>query len=158
MNLTFTRIDLDPHIRSQVAQILNDAAVTLTDLYVQSKLAHWNVRGPHFIAYHELFDQVAEHVQESLDSVAERAVTLGSSGGQPIGQVAQLSPLDPWPMGERHDQHVIRILSDRLGVAANQIRSAIAQTAELDPGSSDLFTEVSRQLDQDLWFLEAHQE
>lgn len=158
MSLKHTRIDLSESTRVEVAAILNELAVTLTDLYVQTKLAHWNVRGPHFIAYHELFDKIASHVQEALDTVAERAVALGATGGSPTDQVAQASPLPPWPMSEREDSRVIRILSDRLGQAANQARAAILATAEADPDSSDLFTEVSRQMDQDLWFLEAHQE
>jgi starvation-inducible DNA-binding protein len=36
-------------------------------------------------------------------------------------------------------------------------RAAIRESADLgDPTTSDLFTEVSRALDKDLWFLEAH--
>jgi DNA-binding ferritin-like protein len=31
-----------------------------------TKHAHWNVKGPSFIALHELFDQVAEHVDKDL--------------------------------------------------------------------------------------------
>jgi starvation-inducible DNA-binding protein len=158
MPLNPTRIEISETDRAYVSDRLNHLAITLTDLYVQTKLAHWNVRGPHFIAYHELFDDIADHVQEALDSVAERAVTLGSTGGRPIDQVAKNSPLPAWPMDQRQDVSVIRLLSERLGVAANLTRQAIAETAERDAGSSDLCTEVSRQLDQDLWFLEAHLE
>jgi starvation-inducible DNA-binding protein len=158
VTLKSTRIDLPEAHRAQVSALLNDVAITLTDLYVQTKLAHWNVRGPHFIAYHELFDAVASHVQDALDSIAERAVTLGSTGGSPVGEVAEKSPLEPWPITDRQDHRVIRLLSDRLAVAANQIRVVITKTADLDADSSDLFTEISRQLDKDLWFLEAHQE
>ncbi len=158
MTLRPTRINLPESHRLSVTKTLNHVALTLTDLYVQTKLAHWNVRGPHFIAYHELFDEVAQHVQVGLDSIAERAVTLGAIGGSPIAEVAKNTPLAPWPREERQDHRVIHLLSDRLAQAANQIRDAIGATAELDADSSDLLTEVSRQLDQDLWFLEAHQE
>ncbi|WP_232059591.1 hypothetical protein [Kyrpidia spormannii] len=51
---------------------------------------------------------------------------------------------------------MIRLLAERWAVVANSVREAIAASAETDPDTSDLFTEVSRQLDKDLWFIESH--
>jgi starvation-inducible DNA-binding protein len=37
------------------------------------------------------------------------------------------------------------------------VREAIAKTADLgDADTSDLYTEISRAIDKQLWFLEAH--
>ena len=38
---------------------------------------HWNVKGPNFIALHELFDEINEAVEDYVDGIAERAVQLG---------------------------------------------------------------------------------
>ena len=43
------------------------------------------------------------------------------------------------------------------GKFASLVREAIDQTDDLgDKDTADIFTEISRQTDKDLWFLEAH--
>ncbi|MBE3551400.1 MAG: DNA starvation/stationary phase protection protein Dps [Kyrpidia tusciae] len=155
-NLQSTKISLPENVRRDMVELLNRHVVLLTDLAIQTKLAHWNVRGPHFIAYHELFDDLAGRLTELTDMVAERAATLGGTAGVPVQEVAKRTTLAVWPVEERRDAEVIRLLAERWAVVANSVREAIAATAETDPDTSDLFTEVSRQLDKDLWFLESH--
>ena len=53
--LTFpTRSDLPEETRDASVAILNGALADATDLFTQVKYAHWNVKGPEFIALHEL--------------------------------------------------------------------------------------------------------
>ncbi len=49
----------------------------MIDLQLQLKQAHWNVKGPHYIGLHELFDKIAEEVESYVDEIAERIVQLG---------------------------------------------------------------------------------
>lgn len=155
--LISTRIDMGSEQRTVMVDLLNDAVAHLIDLHNQVKLAHWNVRGPHFIAYHELFDKVADHVTDAADMAAERATTLGGTAGATVHRIAQTTRLPEWPMNERRDSVVIRTLADRVAAVGNQVRKAIDTATEAgDAGTADLFTEISRQMDQDLWFLEAH--
>ena len=67
-----TRNDLAADVRSQMVELLNGRLADAIDLGTQAKQAHWNVKGPSFIALHELFDQVAEHVEDHIDTLAER--------------------------------------------------------------------------------------
>jgi starvation-inducible DNA-binding protein len=57
-------------LNAQMNQRLSDAI----DLQMQMKQAHWNVKGPHFIGLHELFDQIDEAVESYVDLIAERIV------------------------------------------------------------------------------------
>lgn len=45
--------------------LLNQHLADVLDLGLQAKQAHWNVKGPHFIALYELFDKVAEELGSS---------------------------------------------------------------------------------------------
>lgn len=152
-----TLINLDEAVREQLIALLNTRVGLLTDLYVQTKLAHWNVRGPHFIAYHGLFDSIADRLLETQDTMAERAATLGGAAGMTIQEIVHGASLPAWPLNVRQDRQVIQLLAERLGHVANQIRGDIESAANLgDADTADLFTEVSRQLDKDLWLIEAH--
>lgn len=151
-----TRNNLPDDVKRRMAEILNKHVVDLTDLLIQTKVAHWNVRGPHFIAYHELFDELAGHLFELTDTLAERVTALGGIAGAPVQTIAAQTSLPVWALETTKDSSVMSALVDRWAVVANSAREAVVTTADEDPDTSDLFTEVSRQLDKDLWFLEAH--
>ena len=63
--------------RSAMIELLNQQLADALDLGLQAKQAHWNVKGPAFIALHELFDEVAAKIGEAVDEIAERTVALG---------------------------------------------------------------------------------
>jgi starvation-inducible DNA-binding protein len=69
--------DLSEKVRSQVIDLLNQRLADAIDLDTQAKQAHWNVKGPQFIALHKLFDEVYAAVEEYVDLLAERVVQLG---------------------------------------------------------------------------------
>ena len=53
--------------------LLNQELADVIDLGLQAKQAHWNVKGPHFIGLHELFDKVAVELEEFTDGIAAAA-------------------------------------------------------------------------------------
>ena len=53
-----TANDVPDNVRERVAQLLNRRLADAIDLQTQAKQAHWNVKGPHFIALHELFNEM----------------------------------------------------------------------------------------------------
>lgn len=145
--------------RKTSVALLNESTTELIDLSIQAKLAHWNVRGPHFLSYHQLFDQIVDHAREGSDLTAERVAALGAQAGLPIQKMATTTSLPQWPMELHHDHDVLSALADRVALVTNHMRQRIDKAAEAnDANTADLFTEVSRQLDQDLWMLEAHEQ
>src|SRR4051812_44250947 len=72
-----TKNDLSEEVRVKVIGLLNDRLADAIDLQTQTKQAHWNVKGPNFIALHQLFDKISEDAGENVDEIAERVVQLG---------------------------------------------------------------------------------
>jgi starvation-inducible DNA-binding protein len=152
-----TKNDLPEERRKQVIEILAQRLADCADLQLQAKQAHWNVKGPSFIALHELFDKVADTAEESVDLIAERIVQLGGIAEGTVRVAAQRSTLTEYPLKISGGKDHVEALSNALAAFGNLVRSAIDQTAELgDVDTSDLFTEVSRDIDKQLWFVEAH--
>lgn len=152
-----TRIDLPTESRTKLIALLNQQLADTTDLYTQTKHAHWNVKGPNFIALHELFDKLAEEVLESVDEIAERATALGGAVGGTARHVAAASKLPEFPADVFGGSGIVAALADRFAQLTKSTRAAIDTATELgDADTADLFTGQSRELDKSLWFLEAH--
>jgi len=73
-----TKNDLAEGVRTKMIELLNARLADCKDLQTQTKQAHWNVKGPNFIALHELFDKVAEAVEDQIDTAASRSRTAAS--------------------------------------------------------------------------------
>jgi starvation-inducible DNA-binding protein len=152
-----TKNDLPEATRVKAVELLNARLADCIDLQTQTKQAHWNVKGPHFIGLHELFDKVNEDVEEYVDEIAERAVQLGGVAEGTARTVAKRSSLPEYPAQAVDGRSHVEALSSALATFGTAARRAIDQADELgDLDTADLFTEVSRGIDKWLWFVEAH--
>jgi starvation-inducible DNA-binding protein len=152
-----TKNDLSETTRVKVVELLNARLADCTDLQTQTKHAHWNVKGPNFIALHELFDKINEEVEDYVDDIAERAVQLGGVAEGTARMVAKRSSLPEYPANTAEGRSHVEALSSALAAFGKAVRKGITQANELgDLDTADLFTEVSRGIDKWLWFVEAH--
>ena len=154
-----TKNDLPEASRREVVGLLNQRLADCIDLQTQAKQAHWNVKGPAFIALHKLFDEVNGAVAEYADLLAERIVQLGGIAEGTVGVVAERSELVDYPLTLSTGQQHVAALSDALSEFGRAVRVGIEEMNELeDAGSADILTEISRGIDKWLWFVEAHQQ
>jgi starvation-inducible DNA-binding protein len=152
-----TQNDLPEQIRADVVAILNARLAESIDLMHQSKQAHWNVKGPSFIALHKLFDEIVDAAEEYMDLLAERVVQLGGMAEGTIQVAAKRTELKEYPLHISAERDHIVALSAVLAAYGKSARRAIDQTDELgDRDTADIFTEISRGVDKYLWFVEAH--
>jgi len=152
-----TKNDLSEQTRTQIITLCNARLADSVDLQTQVKQAHWNVKGPDFIALHKLFDEINEDVEEYVDLTAERVVQLGgvAEGTARLAVKASKLPEYPATIAEGH-QHV-DALSTVLAAYGKLARAAIDEADKLgDADTADIFTEISRGVDKWLWFVEAH--
>ncbi|HWD91821.1 MAG TPA: DNA starvation/stationary phase protection protein Dps [Verrucomicrobiae bacterium] len=152
-----TENDLPKNTRASLNELINQRLADAIDLQAQLKQAHWNVKGPHFIGLHELFDEIAEDVEKYVDLIAERVVQLGGIAQGTVRVAASRSRLEEYPLdiadGMAHVEAVARALS----TFGREARMTIDETDGLDDAdTADMFTEISRGIDKWLWFVEAH--
>jgi starvation-inducible DNA-binding protein len=152
-----TRIDIPAKQRAAVIELLNARLADELDLKLQAKQAHWNVKGPNFIALHEQFDKTASSLDEPADSIAERVAALGGEAQGTLGIVAERTKIKAYPLGLKTGQAHVQAISDGLATLAKSVRESIARSNEIgDLVTADLFTQVAGELDKTLWFVEAH--
>ncbi len=152
-----THNTLSKQIRIQSVELLNLHLAAAIDLHAQLKQAHWNVRSPGFIAIHELFDRVSSVVENYSDMLAERAGGLGGTANGTIQVAVKQSFLIPYPLGVADELQHLFAVSGALAAFGGSVIEAIAKSAKIeDATTADLFTEISRGIDQQLYFVESH--
>ena len=152
-----TSIDLPLQAREAMARLLNARLADAIDLALQVKQAHWNVKGPQFVSLHDLFDEVAEILEELTDELAERVVELGGIAEGTLQVVAGASRLVPYDRTVLAGMEHVKALGGAIVTFARSNRRAIDVAAAAgDATTADLFTEVSRAADKLLWKISAH--
>jgi starvation-inducible DNA-binding protein len=152
-----TRIDLPAKARAKLVDLLNARLADGIDLQLQAKQAHWNVKGPNFIALHELFDRIAGEIGGQVDDMAERITALGGVAEGTVQAVTGRSKLDAYPLEITDGRAHVDALAAAIARFAKAVRKAIDDSGKAgDADTSDLFTGISRSADKNLWLLEAH--
>jgi Ferritin-like domain len=86
-----TKNDPSEGIRAKAVEMLNAWLADCIDLQTQAKQAHWNVKGLHFIALHELFDGINEDLEvlrgrhrRACGATGRRCRGNGPDGGEAV--------------------------------------------------------------------------
>ena len=152
-----TENDIPKAERTELIALINQRLADIVDLQMQLKQAHWNVKGPHFIGLHELFDKIAEEVESYVDLTAERIVQLGGIAQGTVREAAAHSRLEEYPLAIADGTAHVEAVAKALSTFGREARLTIDEADKLgDADTADLFTEVSRGIDKLLWLVEAH--
>ncbi len=152
-----SKTDLSTKIRKSMADLCNAHLADAIDLQLQAKQAHWNVKGPDFMQLHEFFDKLHDVAEEAVDLLAERVTALGGVAEGRVGKVAKDTRLPSFPGNITDGKNHLNALANAFARFGKSARKAI-DTADKagDAGTADLFTQISREGDKQLWFIEAH--
>lgn len=152
-----SRLDIPDHTRKTSIGLLQSRLSDALDLEAQMKQAHWNVRGMQFLQLHQLFDAVHGEVEAFVDTLAERITALGGVADGRVQTTAEATSLYQYALETRGGEAHLRAVAAVLAQFGKSLRVDIEKAAELpDADTADIFTELSRETDKQLWFVEAH--
>jgi starvation-inducible DNA-binding protein len=152
-----TSIDIAENTRLSSAALLNARLADALDLAAQLKHAHWNIHGPHFMVLHLLFDTLHAEVADHADLMAERVATFGEVAQGRLQDVVAATSLAAYPPDAKSERTHLETLAGGFAIYAARLRVAVQAAADAgDLGTADIFTEISRAADRQLWKIEAH--
>jgi starvation-inducible DNA-binding protein len=152
-----TKNNVKSNAKNAAIEILNARIADCIDLALITKQAHWNLKGREFIAIHEMLDGFRTEIDDHVDTMAERITQLGGTALGTLQTTAAATKLAPYPTDIYAIPDHLKALIDRYGQVANAVREGIDQADEAgEADTADILTGVSRGLDKNLWFLEAH--
>ena len=141
--------------QAKLLELLNRRLADAIDLQLQSRQAHWNVKGPQFMALRELFDKVEKGVEAYANLIAERIVQLGGMAEGTAQAVARRTSLDESRLATAGGQGHIDALATTLTAFGKHARYASEQATLLqDSDTAAIFTEIARGSDTWLWFVQ----
>src|SRR5436309_2249622 len=154
-----TKNDLPESTRRAMIELCNARLADAIDLQSQTKQAHWNVKGPNFIALHQLFDRISEDAEENVDEIAERVVQLGGVAEGTVRMAAKRTSLSEYPTNTVDGRSHVEALSSVMAAFGKSVRRVVAEANNLgDLDTAEMFTEISCGIDKWLWLVEAHQQ
>lgn len=155
VSITFN--ELPRQAREKSVEALNHLLVEVQDVALCARHAHWNARGPTFIAVHELFERVAQTLQKQADRLAERIGALGGEAQGTVQAIAAHTSLKPYPVRVADGQDHLEAIAMRLGLLSAEARLLIHQCNGLgDPVTVDVLTSANADIDHTLWLVESH--
>ena len=152
-------IGIKSNTKTAMIALCNARLADAIDLSLAIKQAHWNLKGPTFIAVHELLDMLRGHLDDNADTIAERVAQLDGVALGTVQTVEGASTLPAYPTDIHKVSDHVGALVERFANIAKSVREAIDTADDAgDAGTADIFTSFSRDLDKDLWFLKSHLE
>lgn len=152
-----SRIDLSADVRETSVARLPARLFDALDLEAQLKQAHWNVKGRDFFQLHQLFDSIHGEIEVFADTLAERITALGGVADGRVSATAAGTGLPTYPLDAKLGETHLRAVATALADFGRAVRANIDDATHAgDADTADVFTEVSRETDKQLWFVEAH--
>src|SRR5690554_2016292 len=122
-------VQLASNTKATVIELLNKRLADAIDLGLATKQAHWNLKGPQFIAVHEMLDTFRAGIDVHADTMAERVAQLDGIALGTSQAVAKTSRLDPYPTDIQKVPEHLAALAERYAALANAVREDI-ETAD----------------------------
>ena len=153
-------IGLKSNTKTAMIDLCNARLADALDLSLAVKQAHWNLKGPTFIAVHELLDMLRAASRRPFRHRrrAGRAARRHRAGHHPDRRRSERRCPPTRPTSARSPT-TSGALVERYAALAKSVREAIDTADDAgDADTADIFTAFSRDLDKDLWFLKSHLE
>lgn len=139
-------------------ELVQAAKVVLANhyaFYVKAQNYHWNVTGPDFSQYHELFGKIYDEVGESIDTLAEEIRAMDSYAPGNFGRFAQLSGIQD-EVNIPPAMEMIRRLHSDIAIVQESIMNAYHLAEKnMQHGYSNLMAERQDAFNKHAWMLKA---
>ena len=139
-------------------EMIESAKVVMADtfrFYLRAHNYHWNVEGPDFSQYHELFSKIYEEVFGALDTIAEEIRAMDSHVPASFGRFAELSELQDEREVPPALEMIDRLNRDNERVLANIQKAYVEAEAAGNHGFSNLMAERQSAHKKHGWMLKA---
>ena len=131
---------------------LKETFATVFSFYLKAANFHWNVEGPDFYQYHQLFNDVYTNTYDSIDPLAEHIRTLGTYTPASYKRLSELSAVEDALQPLSAKDMMSTLLADNATVLTNLTRSFEAAEAHNMQGLMNFLASRIEQHNKWNWF------
>jgi starvation-inducible DNA-binding protein len=142
--------------RKRLAEGLSRVLADSYTLYLKTHNYHWNVEGPNFKAFHDLFEEQYTDLATAVDDIAERIRALGHKAPGSYSEFTQIGAVKE-DTGHPDATTMVRRLAEDQETVANTCRQVLHTAGEaMDVATDDLLSARVRVHEKNAWMLRAH--
>ncbi|MCU9533454.1 Dps family protein [Streptococcus sp. CSL10205-OR2] len=142
---------------SKTKAVLNQTVADLSKAASIVHQVHWYMRGRGFFHLHPKMDELMDGLNEHLDEISERLITIGGAPFSTLKEFDENSKLEevPGSFDKTIEDHLKRLV-DVYSYLANLYQVGLDVTDEEgDDPSNDLFVAAQTDAEKTLWMLQA---
>lgn len=143
--------------REKTKEVLNQAVADLSQFAAVIHQTHWYLRGPAFLTMHPKMDDYMDEINEQLDEIAERLITIGGSPYSTLTEFSEYSqiPEKPGSFDVPVEEHIKCLLNGYRYIQGLYQKGIDAASEENDSVTEDLFTSLKAPIEKNIWMFAA---
>ena len=142
----------------QTKEVLNKLVADLSEMAMVVHQTHWYMRGPGFLTLHPMMDEFMDDLNEQLDEVSERLITLDGSPYSTLREMAEHTQI-PDEVGnwDRTIPERLATLVEGYRYLADLYQKGIEVSGEEgDDPTQDIFIGFKTAIEKRIWMIQAH--
>jgi starvation-inducible DNA-binding protein len=145
------KIGLDAAKVKVLGEKLNVLLSNLQVLYINTRGFHWNIKGEHFFELHVKFEELYTDLQQKIDEVAERILTLGHTPDHSYTDYLRNSRITECK-NVSNGREAVKYLLDSFIILLDIEREILQESNEAnDEGTHALMSDYIRQQEKGVW-------
>lgn len=144
-------------VLEKTKDVLNQLVADLSQFSVVIHQVHWYMRGPEFLTLHPLMDEYMDEINEQLDEVAERLITLGGAPYSTLKEFAENTGIKD-EIGSYEltiPQQMAKLVAGYRYLADLYQEGIDVAGEEGDDVTQDMFTGFKGAVEKKIWMLQA---
>ncbi|MCE7794740.1 DNA starvation/stationary phase protection protein [Salipaludibacillus sp. CUR1] len=123
-------------------------------MFVKLHNYHWYVKGPHFFALHEKFEELYNEAAGHIDELAERLLTLKGKPVASMREYLEVSTIEE-AEGEKSAEEMVKALVEDFDRLSAELQTDIETLEEEagDEATADMLVEVRQSVEKHNWML-----
>ncbi|KRN88486.1 Dps family protein [Ligilactobacillus ceti] len=137
--------------------VLNQLVADLSQMSMVIHQTHWYMRGANFLKLHPLMDDFMDEINDELDVISERLITLGGSPFSTLGEMIENTGIsdEKGDYSKSNQDHFRTLLANYRYLDEVFAKGIEVSDEEKDYCTQDIFIGFKTDIEKKIWMISA---
>ncbi len=143
---------------AKTKEVLNQLVADLSQMSMVIHQTHWYMRGEGFLTLHPMMDDFMDDVNDQLDVISERLITLDGAPYSTLQEMADHTEITDEPGNWDHSmqERLATLVKDYRYLADLYQKGIEVSGEEGDDATQDIFIGFKTATEKRIWMIQAH--